>query len=40
MVEKSGLELHVGGRADGARPGVGTVGDGEGAIKNNFQLLA
>lgn len=38
MAEKSGFELHVGGRADGTRPGVGMVGDGEGAIKNNFQV--
>lgn len=38
VAEKPGFELHVGGIADGARPGMGKVGDGEGAIKNNFQV--
>lgn len=38
VVEKSALELCVGGRTDGTRPDVGTVGDGERAVKNEFQV--
>lgn len=38
MVERSGFELHMGGGTEGTRPGVGTVGAGEGAIKNDFQV--